>query len=314
MASALLMACSSDDILPENPKEGPVQLASLGVGSMTRGTIIDDNFAFNSRDKVIMTATVNSAKVSNTFTYTGAKWIQDAPEGNYSLICIQDNPEIESVVSYGGISTAPADDGRNQSSMERYIAADVLKADEFMGKIGFAGGAVSARLDHASADFVVKVRDGRGAANILDEDTPVLTVTVDRDGLSPGSTTYDYISWNTGKSQDENGDWYTTFRVILPDGCTILKATLSKVNATAGDATTGMYFYRGTDGETSKKIELKSGVRYTATYNYKEYMSVGSVNLLIEGFVTLPETDIVVGMKSSAGPGWVPQTRVPLTE
>ncbi len=292
MALALLTACSNDALLPDIPKEGPVQLESVSVGSMTRGSIDNGEFAFDNGDKVVMTATVNSLLVSNTFTYNGGKWSQDAPEGNYSLICIQDSPMIESIVSYGGDATAPADGGRNQNSKESYIAADVLKADVSMGSIERTDDVVSAQLAHANSDFVVKVRDGEGSANVLAEGTPVLTVTVDADGLDMGGETYDYIAWNTGKSQDENGDWYTTFRVILPDGCTIIKATLSKANAAAGNATTEIKFYWAESNEPSVREELKHGTRYSATYEYHEYLSMTSVGISIKPFDKYAEQDI----------------------
>ncbi len=290
MVLALFSACSNEDMLPESPNEGPVQLASVSVGSMTRGSIVDDNFVFGSGDKVVMNATVNSTPVSNTFTYNGSKWTQDAPEGSYSLICIQDSPTIESIVSYGGNATAPADGGRNQNSEVSYIAADELKADVSM--IEFADGMVSATLAHANSDFVVKVRDGEGSANVLNADTPVLTVTIDQNGPAPGSETYDYITWNTGKSQDEYGDWYTTFRVILPAGCSIIKATLSKANATAGDATTDIKFYWTASGDPSDIEALKQGTRYSATYEYNQYISMATVGISIMPFDEYAEQDI----------------------
>lgn len=269
MALTLLVACSNEDMMPDVPKEGPVQLASVSVGTHTRGTLIDNNFVFGSGDQVQMTAMVNGSIIRNTFTYDGNKWTQDAPTGKYSTIYWQDVPTIETIVSYGGKPTAS---GRfvNQSSEEKYAAADRLEADPGrpIGSISITDDFVSAELGHASADFVVKVRDGEGSANILEEDTPVLTVTIDADGLGMGSVPYDYITWNTGKSQDEDGDWYTTFRVILPDGCTIQKATLSNVNATAGDATTDIKFFWAESNEPSDRENLKRGTRYSATYTY----------------------------------------------
>ncbi len=290
MALALLIGCSNEDMMPETLKEGPVQLASVCVGSMKRGSIVDDNFFFGSGAQVLMSAMVNGSTVYNTFTYDGNKWTQDAPEGSYSLICIQDSPTIESIVSYGGNATAPADGGRNQNSEVSYIAADELKADVSM--IEFADGMVSATLAHANSDFVVKVRDGEGSANVLNADTPVLTVTIDQNGPAPGSETYDYITWNTGKSQDEYGDWYTTFRVILPAGCSIIKATLSKANATAGDATTDIKFYWAASGDPSDIEALKQGTRYSATYEYNQYISMATVGISIMPFDEYAEQDI----------------------
>ncbi len=293
---ALFTACSNDDMMPDITKEGPVQLASVSVGSHTRGTLFDNNFVFGSGDQVLMSALVNGSTVYNTFTYDGNKWTQDAPAGNYSTIYWQDNPDIKAIVSSGGKPALPvyAVNSPDQSSEEKYIAADRLEAasDRPIGSISITGGMVSAQLDHASADFVVKVRDGEGSANVLDEDTPVLTVTIDADGLGMGSATYDYITWNTGKSQDENGDWYTTFRVILPDGCTVLKATLSKVNATAGEATTEIKFYWAESNEPSNREELKRGIRYSSTYEYNEYISMTSVGISIMPFDEYAEQDI----------------------
>ncbi len=271
-------------------QHGPIIIEEISVGDWSesennfiskapRSVIIDDNFIFGSGDQVLMSAIVDGSTIYNTFTYDGNKWTQDEPEGSYRSICVQDNPTIESIVSYGGNATAPADKGRNQNSRVSYIAADVLKADVSMGNIEFADRVVFAELAHASADFVVKVRDGEDSANVLDEDTPVLTVTIDEDGLGIGSVTYDYISWNAEKSQDDNGDWYTTFRVILPEGCTILKATLSKVNATAGDATTEIKFFWAASGEPSDSEELKRGTRYSTEYTYNSASSAETVML-----------------------------------
>ncbi len=300
---ALLTACSNDDMMRDVPKEGPVQLASVSVGTHTRGILIDNNFVFGSGDQVMMTAMVDGSVICNTFTYDGNKWTQDTPTGRYSTIYWQDDPAIRTIVSYGG-KPVPPTTGMflDQNSEGKYIAADRMEADPGrpIGSFSITDDVVSAQLAHANSDFVVKVRDGRGAANVLAEGTPELTVTIDADGLDKGGETYDYIAWNTGKSQDENGDRYTTFRVILPAGCTIIKATLSKANATAGEATTEMNFYWKMSGDnygdTSSKIELKRGNRYTATYSYEEYLPVGSTGLFIDGFVPMPETDIVVSV------------------
>ncbi len=295
MALALLTACSNDDMMPDVPKEGPVQLASVSVGTHTRGALIDNNFVFGSGDQVMMTAMVDGSIVRNTFTYDGNKWTQDTPTGRYATIYWQDDPAIRTIVSYGG-KPVPPTTGMflDQNSEEKYIAADRMEADPGrpIGSISTTVDFVSAELDHASADFVVKVRDGEGSANVLAEGTPVLTVTIDADGLDRGGDTYDYIAWNTGKSQDENGDWYTTFRVILPAGCTIIKATLSKANATAGNATTEIKFYWEESHEPSVKEELKHGTRYSATYKYNEYLSMTSVGISIKPFDKYAEQDI----------------------
>ncbi len=295
MALTLLSACSNEDMMPDATKEGPVQLASVSVGRHTRGVIIDDNFVFGSGDQVLMTAMVDEAIVRNTFTYDGNTWTQDAPTGRYSTICWQDNPTIRTIVSYGGKPVPPATGMfLDQNSEEKYIAADRMEADPGrpIGSISITDDFVSAELGHASADFVVKVRDGNSSANVLDENIPVLTVTIDADGLDMGSATYDYIAWNTGKSQDEYGDWHTTFRVILPEGCTILKATLSRANATAGDATTEMRFFWAESSEPSDREELKHGTRYSATYEYNEYLSVTSAGISIMPFDEYAEQDI----------------------
>ncbi len=292
---ALLTACSNDDMMPDVPKEGPVQLASVSVGTHTRGTLIDNNFVFGSGDQVMMTAMVDGSVIRNTFTYDGNKWTQDTPTGRYSTIYWQDNPAIRTIVSYGG-KPVPPTTGMflNQNSEGKYIAADRMEADpgRRIGSISNTDDFVSAELGHASADFVVKVRDGEGSANVLAEGTPVLTVTIDADGLDKGGETYDYIAWNTGKSQDENGDWYTTFRVILPAGCTIIKATLSKANASAGNATTEIKFYWAESHEPSVREELKHGTRYSATYEYHEYLSMTSVGISIKPFDEYAEQDI----------------------
>ncbi len=295
MALALLSACSNDDMMPDATKEGPVQLASVSVGTHTRGALIDNNFVFGSGDQVMMTAMVDGSVIRNTFTYDGNKWTQDTPTGRYSTIYWQDDPTIRTIVSYGGKPVPPTTGMfMDQNSEEKYIAADRMEADPGrpIGSISITDDFVSAELGHASADFVVKVRDGEGSANVLEENTPVLTVTVDADGLDMGGETYDYIAWNTGKSQDGNGDWYTTFRVILPDGCTVLKATLSKANAAAGEATTEIKFYWAESNEPSNREELKHGTRYSATYEYNEYLSMTSVGISIKPFDEYAEQDI----------------------
>ncbi len=297
MALALLTGCSNEDMMPDITKEGAVQLASVSVGSHTRGTLFDNNFVFGSGDQVLMSALVNGSTVYNTFTYDGNRWTQDAPAGKYSTIYWQDNPGIKAIVSSGGKPALPVYAVRSldQSSEEKYTAAYLMKADLSMpiGSISITDDKVSAELALDCVDFVVKVRDGEGSANVLDEDTPVLTVTIDINGLSPGSVTDDYIAWNAGKSQDENGDWYTTFRVILPHKCTVQKATLSKANAAAGEATTEIKFFWTESGEPSDKEDLKRGIRYSSTYEYNEYLSMTSVGISIMPFDEYAEQDII---------------------
>ncbi len=289
---ALFTACSNDDMMPDVPKEGPVQLASVNVGSMTRGSIDNGEFAFNYGDKVVMTATVNSSLVSNTFTYEGGKWSQDAPEGNYSLIYIQDNPMIESIVSYGGNATALSDGGRNQNSRENYIAADVLKADISMGNIWFADGIVFAQLAHGNSDLALKVYDGYDEKNTLVENTPVLKVIVDEDGSSPDSKLLTFTAWNAGKDFDANG-YYTLFRVQLPAVGSILEAELSNVNETAGGLKTDILF-RASDGQPSNEIDLEAGRRYSASYTYDMLKTVATVSVSISPFEDNPEQNITV--------------------
>ncbi len=294
MVLALFTACSNEDMMPGTANEGPVQLSSVSVGAMTRGSIIDDNFAFDNGDKVVMTATVNGLLVNNTFTYNGSKWSQDASEGSYSLICIQDDPEIESIVSYGGNATAPSDGGRNQNIRESYIAADVLKADASMGNIEFAAGVATVRLDHSNSDFALKVYDGYDENNTLAEETPVLKIIVDVDGLNPGSVNETYTAWNAGKHTDTNGN-YTLFRVHLRSGCSILKAELSKVNEKAGDLKTDILFRSNGGNDTpSNEINLEQGRRYNASYTYDMINTVATVSVSILPFEGNPDQNITV--------------------
>ncbi len=289
IALTLLAGCSREDVLPESPKEGLVQLESVGVGSMTRGSIIDDNFAFENGDKVVMTAMVNGSTISNTFTYDGSKWTQDSPEdNNYTLICIQDNPEIESVVSYGGNATPPSDGGVNQNSRESYIAADELKADHSKEEIQFTNGIVSAQLAHAGCDFVLKVCDGPGSGNKLDEGTPTLVFWMNLDG----GKSQEFTAWNAEKRQHSDGLWYTTFRVILPAGSTIEKAILRDTNSVTENTATEISFYRADDWTSSEEIALQPGIRYTATYEFNEYVTVTEVGMEIMPFSENPEQEI----------------------
>ncbi len=118
MALALLTACSNEDMLPEVPNEGLIELASVGIGTQTRGSVDDEGeFSFSDGDKVLMTVEVNENSFSNSFTYNGGKWTQDEPVGDYRSIYVQDSPTINSIVSYGG----KAEGGvyTDQSSMEK---------------------------------------------------------------------------------------------------------------------------------------------------------------------------------------------------
>ncbi len=295
MALALLAGCSSEDMMPESPNEGLVELASVGIGEQTRGFVDNDGqYFFVSGDKVLMEASVNGSTISNTFTYDGAIWSQDAPSRNYKAIFVQDNPQILSVASYGGFATETyiAD----QSSMDNYAMASCLMADQSMGQIKFDGNVVTARLDHDNSDLAFKVYDGYDEKNTLVENTPVLKVIVDEDGSGADSKLLNFTAWNVGKSTDSYGI-YTLFRVQLPAGCSILEAELSNVNETAGGLKTDIFF-RASDGQPSNEINLEAGRRYSASYIYDMIKTVATVNVSISQFEGTPDQNI------TAGEGW----------
>ncbi len=295
MALALLAGCSSEEMVPESPNEGLVELASVGIGTQTRGSVDDEGeFSFSDRDKVLMTVEVNENSFSNSFTYNGGKWTQDAPVGDYRSIYVQDSPTINSIVSYGG----KAEGGvyTDQSSMESYAMASCLMADQSMGQIKFDGNVVTARLDHGNSDLAFKVYDGYDEKNTLVENTPVLKVIVDEDGSGADSKLLNFTAWNAGKSTDSYGT-YTLFRVQLPAGCSIVEAELSNVNETAGGLKTDIFF-RASDGQPSNEIDLEAGRRYSASYTYDIIKTVATVNVSISQFEGTPDQNI------TAGEGW----------
>ncbi len=260
-------------------QHGPIIIEEISVGDWSesgssfiskapRGAVDDDaEFHFSDRDKVLMTATVDGKSTSNSFTYNAAgdKWEQDAPVGNYKSICVQDNPTIESIVSYGG----KAEGGvyTDQSSMERYAMASELIADQTKGKIELDGNVVTARLAHDNSDLALKVYDGDTEENALAEETPVLKVTIDKDGSNMGSVTKTYTAWNMGKHTDEKGT-YTLFRVQLRARCTILKAELSKIKGEDDVVTREILFTLNSNNMPSNEVDLERGKRYTAEYTY----------------------------------------------
>ncbi len=295
LAACACIGCHNEaDLTPPVGSTGQVQLQ---VKNAPQGSILDGQFVFGSGDEVLMTAKVNEQSISNSFTYNGGHWTQDAPVGNYKNILWQDNPTIISIVSYGGSATKRT--YYDQSTEERYTAASELMADptQNIGEITFDNNFISARLDHANADLALKVYDGYDANNTLDEDTPTLTVVVDKDGSSMGSVTATYTAWNAGKHTDENGDTYTLFRVQLPYHCSILEATLLHVNDVAGDEETEIYF-RAPDGQPSNEIDLERGKRYNASYTYDDQKTVATLNISITPFEGTPTNDL------SANNGW----------
>ncbi len=293
---SMLMACGNDDMMPDVPKEGPVQLASVSVGTHTRGALIDNNFVFGSGDQVMMTAMVDGSVICNTFTYDGNKWTQDTPTGRYSTIYWQDDPAIRTIVSYGG-KPVPPTTGMflDQNSEGKYIAADRMEADPGrpIGSISITDDVVSARLAHDNSDLALKVYDGYDEKNVLAENTPVLKVIVDEDGSGADSKSLTFTAWNAGKASDGYGGFYTLFRVQLPAHCSILKAELSNVNETAGDLKTDILF-RASDDQPSNEIDLESGRRYSASYTYDMLKTVATVNVSISPFEDNPEQDIIV--------------------
>ncbi len=296
LAACACIGCHNEaDLTPPVGSTGEVQLQ---VKNAPQGSILDGQFVFGSGDQVRIDAQTNGQLISNTFTYDGNRWTQDAPKGNYKNILWQDDLTILNVVSYGGKPAAPASNTLlDQSSEDKYIAASELIANEYWGSIEMLDGLISARLDHINADLALKVYDGYDANNTLDEDTPTLTVIVDKDGSSMGSVTATYTAWNAGKHTDENGDTYTLFRVQLPYHCSILEATLQHVNDVAGDEETEIYF-RAPDGQPSNEIDLERGKRYNASYTYDVQKTVATLNISITPFEGTPTNDL------SANNGW----------
>ncbi len=301
MALALLTACSNEDMLQEVPNEGLIELASIGIGTQTRGRVDDEGeFSFSDGDKVLMKVEVNENSISNSFTYNAAgnKWTQDAPVGNYRSIYVQDNPTINSIVSYGG--DVQKIFYTDQSSMEKYAKASSLAADpmRYLGDISIDGNIVTARLDHDNSDLALKVYDGYDEKNTLAEGTPVLKVIIDIDGQGPASITETYTAWNAGKASDADGNVYTLFRVQLRNFSSILKAELSNVNATAGDLKTEILF-RASDGQPSNEIDLEAGRRYSASYTYDMLKTVATVNVSISAFEDNPNQNITASKEWS---------------
>ncbi len=294
MGTVICASCQNEaELTPPADSTGQVQ---LHVKNAPQGTIIDDGqFVFSSGDQVRMTAKVNGQSIHNTFTYDGAYWTQDTPIGNYKNILWQDDPWIMSIVSYGGKPTKAND--YDQSSEEKYTAASYLLADDYIGEISITDYFVSARLDHANSDLALKVYDGYDENNTLDEETPVLTVTVDLDGTGSASELRTYTAWNAGKHTDENGI-YTLFRVQLPAGCCILKGELQNVNAATGGLTADILFYAPDGQQPSNEIELERGKRYNASYTYDVLKTVTTVDVFITPFEGTPTNDL------SANNGW----------
>ncbi len=265
MALVLFTACSNEEVIPETSEasgKGLVKLVAVGIGSESRAEFVDGKFAFTSGDKVLVSATVNGGKIQNSFTFDGGSWLQDAPAGSCHGIYAQDNPTIHSIVSYAGkvVATAVTD----QSSEEKYLAADYLRADDVLGTITYRNGKISATLAHAGSDFVLTVKDGDTETDVLAA-AAALTVTVDQDGTGSLSATNTYTAWNSGKA-----DGKTVFRVILPAGCSIVRAELAKARGVDDTKLGPIYLNLNSNNTTtpSAKVNLEANCRYTAGYTY----------------------------------------------
>ncbi len=278
MALALLTGCNSDDMLPDAPTKELVRLESVGAGSITRGAIdrIWWDFSFTAGDQVLVAGMTledydafrDEPAIWNTFTFDGAYWTQDKPTGYYKGIYVQDDMMIVEIRSYGGFAVDKF--YNDQSTEERYVAADELKAsikvDPHIGEIETSDyKQYTATLEHMKADFVLKVYDGTEETDILGENA-VLEVIVDKNGIYSDTDMEIYKAWNTGKSTDDKGA-YTTFRVMLPDGCSIDYAQLSSINSTTTEVKR-INFTWAVSGGGSRDKNLERGLRYTTTYTY----------------------------------------------
>ncbi len=278
---ALLTGCSNDDMMPDAPAKELVRLESVGAGSITRGAIDRTwwDFSFTAGDQVLVAgitledyeALRDDKAIWNTFTFDGAYWTQDEPKGNYQGIYVQDDMMIAEIRSYGGFAVDKS--YNDQSTEERYVAADELKASILVKSYTDIIGVINtkdykeywATLDHMKADFVLKVYDGTEETDILGENA-VLEVIVGKDGTYSDTDIEIYKAWNTGKSTDDNGT-YTTFRVMLPDGCSIDYAQLSSINSTTTEVKR-INFTWAVSGNASRDRNLEGGIRYSATYAY----------------------------------------------
>ncbi len=275
---ALLTGCSNDDMMPDAPAKELVRLESVGAGSITRGAIDRTwwDFSFTAGDQVLVAgitledyeASRDDKAIRNTFTFDGAYWTQDEPTGNYQGIYVQDDMMIAEIRSYGGFAVNKS--YNDQSTEERYVAADELKASimayPYIGEIKTSDDKqYTATLEHMNADFVLKVYDGTEEADILGENA-VLEVIVDKDGTYSGADTEIYKAWNTGKSMDDKGT-FSTFRVMLPDGCSIDYAQLSSINSTTTEVKRITLTW-AVSGNASRDQNLERGLRYTTTYTY----------------------------------------------
>ncbi len=281
MILSLLASCSNDDIMPDAPTKELVRLESVGAGSITRGAIDRTwwDFSFTAGDQVLVAgitledyeALRDDKAIWNTFTFDGQSWTQDEPKGNYQGIYVQDEMKIVEIRSYGGFAVDKSDN--DQSTEEGYVAADELKASilvkSYTDKIGNINTKdykeYWATLEHMKADFVLKVYDGTEETDILGENA-VLEVIVDKDGTYSDTDMEIYKAWNTGKSTDDKGA-YTTFRVMLPDGCSIDYAQLSSINSTTTEVKR-INFTWAVSGGGSRDKNLERGLRYTTTYTY----------------------------------------------
>ncbi len=305
IALALLTACSNEDVLPESPTKELVRLESVDAGSITRGAIDRTwwDFSFTAGDQVLVKGMTiedfdayrDDKVISNTFTYDGVCWTQDKPTGYYKGIYVQDEMKIVEIRSYGGFAVNKS--YNDQSTEERYVAADELKASimdyPYVGEISTSDyKQYTVTLEHMNADFVLKVYDGYDEKNTLVEDTPVLKVIVDEDGSGSDSKLLNFTAWNAGKSTDSYGT-YTLFRVQLPAGCSILEAELSNANETAGGLKTDIHF-RARDGQPSNEIDLEAGRRYSSSYTYDMLKTVATVDVSIAPFEDNLEQDITV--------------------
>ncbi len=293
MALALLTGCNSDDMMPDAPTKELVRLESVGAGSITRGAIDRTwwDFSFTAGDQVLVAGMTqedydafrDDQAIWNTFTFDGAYWTQDKPTGYYKSIYVQDEMKIVEIRSYGGFAVNKS--YNDQSTEERYVAADELKASIMVypsvGEIKTSDyKQYGATLDHMKADFVLKVYDGTEEADILGENA-VLEVIVDKDGTYSDTDIEIYKAWNTGKSTDDNGT-YTTFRVMLPDGCSIDYAQLSSINSTTTEVKK-ISFTWAVSGKASRDQNLERGLRYTTTYTYTSNVTraIGSDALVV---------------------------------
>ncbi len=279
-ATLALAGCSNDDLRDPNSIDQagtPILLADLGVasggsdGTLAARYAIDANTASpwtGSQDQVVVHGISRSdaaVNVWNTYTATVATdgtvvWKQDAvnAQAGNTYLAVETVSRITQIESWGGSATGNNHPGNadlpglDQTTEENYRKADYLSTpSDFSVAISKGIYTLSdITLHHQRTNFVVAVTDGDDNNSLADN--AVLHVIT-----TNGDTYQTYRTAKQGK--------VTTFRVILPAGCTIQSATLySEDNTDAGSKQKTITF-------GNAPASLESGKRYTASVIYYDY-------------------------------------------